>query len=166
MNEKYLALLRVDLDALARGHIDGDEVCEIGGAAVPVSVARQVLGDAVLKLVITRGQDVMSVTHLGRGPTAAQKVALRWLSPTCSVLGCNRTDLEHDHRRDWHITRHTRLDELDDICSHHHDLKTRKGWALVPGKGTRAMVPPSDPRHSRHVDDEPRSRPGPQAMAA
>jgi hypothetical protein len=150
MNEKYLTLVRVDLDALARGHMDDGEVCEIAGVTVPVSVARDVLGESVLKLVLTKGQDVMSITHLGRGPTAAQRIALRWLSPTCSVLGCNRTDLQHDHRDDWRYTHHTRLDEMDELCTWHHHLKTTKGWALVPGTGKRPMVPPEDPHHPRH----------------
>jgi hypothetical protein len=54
---------------------------------VPVPVAERLLGKAVLHLVITRGTDVLNVTHLGRGPTAAQKIALAWASPGCTVLG-------------------------------------------------------------------------------
>jgi hypothetical protein len=61
-----------------------------------------------------------------------------------------RTRVEIDHREDWARTRHTRLDELDHLCALHHDLKTRLGWALVPGTGKRAFVPPDDPRHPRH----------------
>ena len=150
-NPRYLALLRVDLAALRRGGVAGGELCEISGVGpVPVSVARELLGEAVLKLVITRGVDVCNVTHLGRGPTAAQRVALAWTSPGCTVEGCARTRIEYDHREDWKDTRHTRLDELDPLCEFHHDLKTRHGWALVPGHGKRAMVPHDDPRHPRH----------------
>ncbi|HSK28227.1 MAG TPA: HNH endonuclease signature motif containing protein [Jiangellales bacterium] len=129
----------------------GDEMCEIAGVGpVPVEVARGLLGDAVLKLVITRGVDVLNVTHLGRGPTAAQRVALAWQSPTCAVEGCWRRRVEIDHREEWARTRHTRLDELDPLCAQHHDLKTRFGWALVRGTGKRPFVPPSDSRHPRH----------------
>ena len=28
-----------------------------------------------------------------------------------------------------------------------YDLKTIDNWALVPGRGKRAFVPPDDPRH-------------------
>jgi len=97
--------------------------------------------------VITDGVDVLNVTHLGRGPTAAQRAALMWTNPTCSVEGCNRRRIEHDHQIPWADTHHTRLDELDPLCEFHHDLKTRLHWALVPGKGKRAFVPPDDPRH-------------------
>ena len=51
-------------------------MCEITGVGpIAVSVARSLLGESVLKLVITRGVDVLNVTHLGRGPTVAQRIA-------------------------------------------------------------------------------------------
>jgi hypothetical protein len=148
-NPKYLGLLRIDFQSLVRGKVeDDDELCEITGLGpIPVSVARELLGESILKLVITKGVDVAHVTHLGRGPTVAQEIALRWRSPQCVAQGCYRTDIEHDHRIDWTITHHTRLDELEPLCRHHHRLKTRRRWALVEGKGKRPMVPPSDPRH-------------------
>jgi Domain of unknown function (DUF222) len=150
-NPRYLALLRVDAAALRRGRVEGEELCEIAGIGpVPVTVARDLLGEAIVKLVITRGVDVANITHLGRGPTVAQKIALMWANPTCLVEGCHRRRIEYDHRLDWKDTRHTRLDELDPLCDYHHDLKTRLGWALVPGTGKRPFVPPDDPRHPRH----------------
>jgi hypothetical protein len=158
LNPRYLALLRVDVQALHRGRVAEGELCEIRGVGpVPVSVAEGLLGRSVLHLVITRGVDVLNVTHLGRGPTAAQKIALAWASPGCTVEGCWRTRTENDHREPWAQTRHTRLDELDPLCAHHHDLKTRSGWALVHGTGKRPMVPPDDPQHPK---PPPTPRPG------
>lgn len=152
----HLALVRVDHAALVRGSVGDGELCEITGLGpIPVSVARQILGDAVLELVITRGVDVANVTHLGRGPTAAQRIALLWTSPTCTVEGCNAIRVEHDHREPWIATRHTRLDELDELCKFHHDRKTYDGWGLVPGHGKRPLVPPSDPRHPRRAQRSP-----------
>jgi hypothetical protein len=145
---RYRALIRVDLEALLRGHVEPGEVCEISGVGpIPARRARELLGNAVLHLVITRGVDVLNVTHLGRGPTAAQCVALAWAAPVCTVEGCYRRRLENDHREPWAKTRHTRLDELDPLCEFHHDLKTYLGWALVQGTRKRAFVPPDDPRH-------------------
>jgi len=161
VNPRYLALLRVDVAALRRGRVAGDELCEITGVGpVPVSVARGLLGEAIVKLVITRGVAVANVTHLGRGPTAAQRAALLWTNPTCSVQGCAGTRIEWDHREPWALTRHTRLDELDPLCSFHHDL-TRHGHALVPGTGKRALVAPNDPRHPRHHTARADPRAGP-----
>ena len=152
VNPRYLALLRVDVEALRRGQVAGEELCEITGVGpVPVSVARALLGEAIVKLVITKGVAVANVTHLGRGPTAAQRAALLWTSPTCAVQGCNGTRTEWDHREPWALTRHTRLDELDPLCTFHHDLKTRLDYALVPGTGKRAFAAADDPRHPRHA---------------
>ena len=142
------------MEALRRGALDGEERCEITGVGpVPVRVARELLGDAVLKLVLTNGLDVANVTHLGRGPSAAQRVALLWRSPTCSVAGCNGVRVEIDHRVPWSQTHHTRLDECDPLCPSHHDRKTYEGWALVEGAGKRPLVPPDDPRHPANAGE-------------
>jgi hypothetical protein len=148
-------VVRIDWDALMRGWpIDG-EVCEVTGLGpVPVSVVRAMIGSgkAFLAGVVTRGVDVVNVAHLGRSPTAHQRSALQWLSPSCTVLGCNASDhLEIDHREDWATSKVTLLSALDPLCDHHHGLKTRASWALVDGVGKRPMVPPGDRRHPRHA---------------
>ncbi|HEV3227636.1 MAG TPA: hypothetical protein VGZ52_12400, partial [Acidimicrobiales bacterium] len=80
---RHLAVLRIDLTALTRGRVERDEACEIAGLGpISVAAAREMLGESVLKLVITRGVDVVNVTHLGRGPNTAQKVALLCNSPS------------------------------------------------------------------------------------
>ena len=160
---RHLGLLRIDIEALRRGQVQGDELCEITGVGpVPVRVAKELLGDATLKLVITRGVDVLNVTSLGRGPTAAMRQALLWTSPTCVVEGCSRTIVEHDHRTgaEFKDTRHTRLAELDPLCTGHHDLHTHHGWALVTGTGKRPMVRPDDPRHPMRVRPPATGPPG------
>lgn len=160
---EHLALLRIDISALWRGHVEGDELCEITGLGpIPVGVARRLLGDALLKLVITNGQAVAHVTSLTRGPTQAMKYASLWTSPTCVVEGCSRTIIEHDHRTgaEFKDTQHTRLDELDQVCPGHHDLHTYGGWALVAGTGKRPMVPPDDPRHPRNTGPPGTGPPG------
>jgi hypothetical protein len=144
----YLALLRIDFAALQRGYTQGDELCEIAGIGpIPVNRARELLSDAVIKLIATKGEQVANVTHYRRNPNTAQRMALLWAQPTCSVAGCDHSIVQIDHRSDWHKTRRTRLEDLDPFCPHHHRLKTYHGWALVEGTGKRAMVPPDDPRH-------------------
>ena len=62
----------------------------------------QLLGEATLHLVITKGVDVANVTYLGRAPNAAQRIALLWQSPTCTVEGCpRRGGLQNDHAMPW-----------------------------------------------------------------
>ena len=152
---RSLAVLRLDVAALARGRIHDGEACEIAGLGpVSVATARAMLGESILKLVLTDGVAVRNVTHLGHGPTAAQRIALLWEQPTCAREGCGRRGrLEYDHIDSYEFrrTRHTRLDELSPLCEADHDLKTQHGWALVEGTGVRPMVPPDDPRHPRHA---------------
>jgi Domain of unknown function (DUF222) len=159
----FRALLRVDLAALVRGRADSDEMCEIAGVgAVPATVARGLLGDAVLQLVIARGVDVVNVTHLGRGPTAAQRIASLWTSPGCTNEQCSNTlAIQHDHRTPWAEVHETVLTNLDRLCNPCHDLKTHQGWALVPGKGCRPFVPPDDPRHPHHTGTAREAEPPP-----
>jgi hypothetical protein len=108
-------------------------------------------GDTFLAAIITRGQAVTGVAHLGRRPTAAQQSALQWLYPLCAVEGCSALAREIDHREDWAETHRTVIDSLDGFCCHHHDLKTYEDWALVEGRGKRAFVPPDDPRHPKNI---------------
>jgi hypothetical protein len=148
VNPRYLALLRIDVAALQRGKALDGELCEIAGIGpVPVGVARRLLGDAVVKLVVTKGTDVVNVTGLGRGPTAAQRIALLWQSPSCSNEACARSFVQIDHRQPWAEAHETRLGNLDPLCPHCHRLKTHHNWALVDGSGKRPFVPPTDPRH-------------------
>jgi hypothetical protein len=151
-NPAFLALLRVDVESLIRGRVEGEELCEISGVgAIPAGRARELLGESVLKLVITRGVDVRSVTHLGRGPTAAQRVALLWASPRCTNLACSHSiGIQHDHRAPWADVRETSVANLDRLCPPCHARKTHEGWALVEGTGRRSLVPRGDPRHPAH----------------
>jgi hypothetical protein len=144
-NVKYRALLRVDIAALVRGHVDGEECCEVAGVGpVPVRVARGVLGDSLLHLIITRGRDVATVVHLGRRPSAAQHIALLWSQPTCSRQGCDQTwtHTEIDHRTQGAHTHATQLHDLDRLCRHDHRLKTHHGW---PSPSAAASDPWSRP---------------------
>jgi hypothetical protein len=152
---RFLALLQLPYELFMTGAVDGEEMCEIVGIGpVPVRVARDLLGESILKLVITKGVDVANVVHLGRGPTMAQRIALLWSKPKCANAACSSMFVQIDHREPWAETHHTTLDELDPLCPHDHDLKTNHGWSLVAGKGRRAIVAPDDPRH-------PRNRPPP-----
>jgi hypothetical protein len=140
-------LIRVDLPALRRGSTAPGEVCEIAGyGPIPVTTATRLMNEAFLALVVTRGKDVLNVTHLGRQFTEHQKTALEWRDPECQVLGCAATvRLERDHREDWADTHTTRVPAADRLCHHHHLLKTA-GWSLEPGDGKRRIRPPSTAR--------------------
>jgi hypothetical protein len=147
-------IVRVDLGALLRGWPVEGEVCEIAGfGPVAVSALLDMIDsdDPFLAAVVTRGQQVLGVAHMGRRPNASQRTALQWLYPSCANQGCSaQARLDYDHRLDWADSHFTVLDLLDRLCGHCHALKTRKNWALVDGRGKRPLVPPDDPRHPRN----------------
>ncbi len=67
-------IVRIDFDSLLRGYAAPGEVCEIGGfGPVAVSAVRDLMdtADPFLAAVVTRGEAVVGVAHLGRRPTAA-----------------------------------------------------------------------------------------------
>ena len=83
-------IVRVDLPALLRGHANGGETCEIAGFdPVAVSAVRDLLdtADPFPAVVVTDGEAVVGVAHLGRRPRGVQQTALEWLYPTCAAEG-------------------------------------------------------------------------------
>jgi len=143
----------VDWDALRRGYAAAGEICDIPGVGpVSVQTLRELLPDAVVALVLTKGIEVRNVTHFGRRATAAMYTALQWQVPLCANIACtNVLGIQIDHSIGWAETLRTRLDELDPLCgSHCHKLKTEQNWALVTGTGRRAFVPPDHPDHPRN----------------
>jgi hypothetical protein len=115
-------ILTVDVEALRRGHVESGETCEIPGVGpVPVATARALLGEAALAIVIKKGVDVMSVTHLARGTTAHQQTALEFWDLRCQVKGCDGRDfVDVHHVFEYARSGHTRLDELRVYCRYHH----------------------------------------------
>lgn len=143
-------LVRVDQATLLRGRTEGAETCAIAGVGpVPVATVRELWPDAVVKLVVTNGVDVVNVTHLGRRATDAIESAMQWQSGgACSNVRCdNDRFVEVDHRLGWTNVHRTRLDELDPLCRSCHAHKSRDNWQLVRGSGRRRFVPPGDPDH-------------------
>lgn len=147
-------MVRVDIDVLLRDYPLQGELCEIVGyGPVPVSVIKELAANENTFLVglLTRAEQIIGVYHQRRHPNAHQKSALDFLYPTCAARGCTaKVGLQSDHRADWAKTHYTVFDLLDRLCTHHHNLKTRSNWALVPGTGKRPFVPPTDPRHPDH----------------
>jgi hypothetical protein len=135
---RAVVTVRVDLDALRRGSIGPGEICEIPGVGpVPVETARELMGDAITRLVITNGVDVTTVCHLGRSIPAHLRTALEDRDPTCVVPGCDTASgLEIDHWGvDFSDGGPASLDNVARLCHHHHQLRTHKGFQLLGGPG-------------------------------
>ncbi len=152
-----LLRIRVDLGALNRGHPVPGETCQIPGMApVPVALARQILGDSLLELVVTEGQDLKAVCTNSRHIQRALRIALEERDQTCCVPDCDRSDpLEIDHRTDYAKGGETKLENLARLCGYHHDLKTHRGWRLEGQPGSWRFVRPDPPPksdHPQHLD--------------
>jgi hypothetical protein len=124
-------IVRVDHSALVRGRAVEGETCEIAGVGpIPVSTVNEWLDDAFVAVVLTKGEDVQKVVHLGRRFTAKQRTALQWQDPVCARKGCsNRLRLEYDHFEDWADTHTTRVPAAKRFCHPCHELKSR-GWRV------------------------------------
>jgi hypothetical protein len=131
-------LVRVDAAALQRGSVVGDEICEIAGVGpVSVRVARELLCEGFLTLLVTDGVDVRTVTSTTRTVPGRVEKALLLRDARCVVPGCGTTErLEIDHwRTDFAWRGPTELANLCRLCPAHHAMKTRTGWRLVGGPG-------------------------------
>ncbi len=165
-----LVRIRVDLEALLRGHRIPGETCEIPGiASVPVKAVREILGDSLLELVLTKGKDVTTVYSDSRYIKKALRIALEERDQTCVVPDCAMSDpLEVDHwTTDYGKGGKTSLDNLARLCPYHHHQKTHRGWRLEGGPGAWRFVrpePPPDQDHPEDLDDpDPNARSGPSA---
>ena len=134
----------VDSAALARGHTDAGERCEIKGVGpVPVTTARAVLDDARVSVLVRDGDDITAVSSPTRTIPTKLRRALDARYPTCGVKACaNDQFLEIDHIVPLEDHGPTELPNLWRICTHHHALKTHGGWKVVGNNGDRDLVPP------------------------
>jgi hypothetical protein len=136
----------VDYDALMRGHTVTGEQCEIPGIGpIPVTLARQLSEDAILKVLLTKGVDVIAVAHCGYTIPAHLRTALDIRDRKCIVPRCDvRRNLERDHRNTFSRTQVTKLDDLARLCKCHHYQKTFLGYTYRGGPGTWEWIPPDN----------------------
>ena len=136
----------VDYEALMRGHTVGGERCEIPGIGpIPVTLARQMAEDCILKLLLTKGVDVVAVAHGGYTIPAHLRTALDVRDPKCIVPGCDYyRRLQKDHRNAFGRTQVTKLEDLAHLCPFHHYLKTFCGYTYRGGPGTWEWIPPEN----------------------
>lgn len=131
-------IVLVDAEALRRGMVADGETCMIAGVGpVSLSAVKRLIPDAHIAYVLRDARQT-SVAHLGRQASAHQRTALEARGYECAVPTCRSTHLlEIDHVCDWAFSRQTVLDDLDWLCPHHHELKSRKGHRLTGPPGRR-----------------------------
>jgi hypothetical protein len=136
-------VVRVDKKAFDRGRSEPGDLCEIPGVGpIPVSVARKLSQDAILKALIVDGTDVRSISHPGRTIPAKLRTAVEEAYPECAADGCHADrHLEFDHIVPVSEGGPTAFGNLQRFCHWHHDEKHTGG-----GSRSRAGPgPPPDP---------------------
>ena len=125
--------IRVDIDALKRGHTEHGEICEIAGVGpIPVATATEYLGEAFLKLLVIDGTDVRTIAHMGRAIPAKARTALEERDRVCQVPTCDMAiGLEIDHIVPFAKGGAASLENLVRLCKRHHLQKTHDGYRLV-----------------------------------
>jgi 5-methylcytosine-specific restriction endonuclease McrA len=125
-------VVMIDLDALRRDRVDGEEVCVIPGfGPVPVEVPRRLLeGNPFLTVVVREGSRVHAVRRFGKRIPADLRTALlveqvlRNGEVRCAVAGCDRTRVQWDHVRPTAYGGMTEMANLQPLCVAHHAQKT------------------------------------------
>ena len=136
----------VEHEALMRGHTVAGERCEFPGIGpIPVTLARQMSEDAVLKVLLTKGVVAVAVAHAGYTIPAHLRSALEVRDPVCIVPRYNtRRNLQNDHRNTFGRTQVTKLEDLGRLCGWHHYMKTFLGYTYRGGPGTWEWIPPEN----------------------
>ena len=119
-------IVRVDHAALVRGHVEGDEVSEVVGVGpVPISDVQQYMSDPMLKVLLTKGSEVVAASTMTRVVRSNLREALVERDRLCVVPGCGISKgLEIDHLVPFAQGGPTSIDNLQRLCKHHHRLKT------------------------------------------
>jgi hypothetical protein len=118
--------------------------CEIPGVGIiPMHVACEVFGDALLTVAVREGVDVVSVIHSGRIANRAQETAIFVQQHgTCVTLDCGNGICEIDHVVDYAQTHETTLPKLRGLCGPCHDRKKRGHRYRVNDDGTITWIRP------------------------
>ena len=145
----------VDAEALRRGSVGQGERCEIPGVGpVGVEYARELLGEALVEVLIAKGTDVTTVYSAGRHVPKRIRSALLLRDPRCVVPNCDaRLGLENDHWvTDFAQGGLTALDNLARLCRRHHLDRTHRGFELArtdEGWVWTAPEHPTEPKRQR-----------------
>jgi hypothetical protein len=125
--------IRVDIDALKRGHTENGEICEIAGVGpIPVATATEYLGEAFLKLLVIDGVDIKTVAHMGRHIPAPLRTAVEERDRVCQVPTCDMSvGLEIDHIKPFSEGGVASFENLVRLCKRHHLQKTHDGYRLI-----------------------------------
>ena len=125
--------VRVDHDALRRGHLEDGEISEIAstGAPVPIPVVSDLMTDAGIKVIFHHAEEISKIYHFTRTINATLRTALEDRDPCCVIPGCGANKfLQIDHTEEFGQGGPTCLANTARLCTFHHHQKTVDGFVL------------------------------------
>jgi hypothetical protein len=125
--------VRVDHEALRRGHVEDGEISEIAstGAPVPIPVVWDLMTDAGIKVIFHHAEEISKIYHFTRTINSILRTALEERDRQCVVPGCGATRfLEIDHTEEFGQGGPTCLANTARLCTFHHHKKTVDGYIL------------------------------------
>ncbi|MBI5106643.1 MAG: DUF222 domain-containing protein [Solirubrobacterales bacterium] len=134
----YEVVIHVDADRLAGPTAEAAGGQALRGQAtvgddVPVSAdtARRISCDSAIVTLVERAGEPLSVGRRTRAIPPAMRRALRSRDRGCRFPGCGRRDgVDAHHIEHWAAGGETRLDNLVELCRHHHRLMHEGGFQV------------------------------------
>jgi hypothetical protein len=151
--ERYQVVVHVDTAALRDGGAD----CELAdGTALPAETARRLACDAAIVPLIERAGRPLSVGRKSRSVPPALRRALSSRDRGCRFPGCtNHRTVDAHHIEHWANGGATSLDNLVQLCRHHHRLLHEGGYTVTK-TGAEFVFRRPDGRQIRPVPRKPR----------
>jgi len=147
----------VHVDPVALRDRDG-EAALADGAAIAPEAARRVACDAALVPLFERAGRPLGVGRKTRSIPPALRRALASRDGGCRFPGCTNRHVDAHHIEHWADGGRTDLDNLVQLCRHHHRLLHEGGYAVShDGAGFTFRRP--DGRRLRPVPRRPRGCP-------
>lgn len=155
--DRHQVVLHVDVSAPGGGSGDGRGTFEEGGVVVPSETARRIACDASIVTLVEKAGEPLSVGRKTRSVPPALRRALRSRDGGCRFPGCGRDRyVDAHHIEHWAHGGDTSLDNLVELCRHHHRLLHEGGYSVERRGGDLVFRRPD----GRVIEPVPRLRGG------
>jgi hypothetical protein len=115
------------------------------GAHISAQLARTLLGDAqIIPVVLGKAKNIEAYGDTHRIFTKNQRLAMIARDGGCTFPGCSAPPAwcQAHHVTDFHLTRHTRVDDGALVCGFHHREHPNLGWQSIMLDGIPHWTPP------------------------
>jgi hypothetical protein len=155
--DRYQVVVHLDTDELRQG---AGEAELADGTPIAAATARRIACDAALVPLLERAGRPLSVGRKTRSIPPALRRALSSRDRGCRFPGCsNHRTVDAHHIEHWANGGRTSLENLVQLCRHHHRLLHEGGYIVTKAgpvfvfrrpDGRRLMPAPRKPRGSAH----------------